>query len=118
MESKTRALFVAVMLLLICPALYAGHGPADAPPAGYERFITYWGCVDGTHSYVGFEQYDCDGVRYSDNNTANYAQVSDTNCETFIEESVTYWCKNSQGWGEISEAAFNACRPCFEVEVH
>ncbi len=108
---------LAALCLFAAPLLYAGHGPAEAPPLGTERFVVYFSCASGTPQYTGFEQWECDGDFYNGGNTGtNFATVNDTNCDTWIGEDPVYWCRTPRGiWYETSEAAFNTCHPCFDI---
>jgi hypothetical protein len=113
MLSRTMARIAAFLFVLVlAPVLFAG--PVGPPPAGTERFVVYYTCVNGSPQYTGFEQWDCDGNHYTGGTiTSSKAIVYDSDCETLIAEEAVYYCRNINGnWALISADYFNACRPC------
>ena len=114
---KKRLLFIAVCLI----TLFAGPnmfaiiwGPVGVPPLGTERDVMFYSCSGCSYpSYTGDEYWNCLRNLYHSGSPAEYATVSDVDCETSEDISYTYWCKDANGnWHQITATQFEKCETC------
>lgn len=109
-----RLALVCLISLFAAPSLFATiWGPVGLPPLGTTRDVSFFTCASGVPSNTGYEEWDCLRHLHQVGSPANYAMVTDTNCDSGQEVAVTYYCKSSGGtWTQITQAQFNACESC------
>jgi hypothetical protein len=115
-RSATRlVLLIALTSLLAAPSAFAViWGPVGVPPLGTTRNVDFFSCATGSPAYTGYEEWDCLRHLHQVPSPSTRAMVTDTNCTTSEEESVTYWCKGASNgiWYQITWSELESCETC------